>query len=109
QTRRQRRGTRAPVDETHGVGAARAEAAFVVMRQEFGLVSGQVDIDRALALTALAGEAKVERLLYVFVLPTPVKRAALQHLKEQVGAAARRVPLLLRHLVARAHDPAALA
>ncbi len=48
------------IDVAESVGAARAQAAFVVMRKKFGFVSGDVDADGAFALASLAGEAEIE-------------------------------------------------
>ena len=61
--RRMRRQPRPPVDQAHRVGVARPEPALVVVREELGLVGRHVDVHRALALAALAGQAQVERLL----------------------------------------------
>ena len=49
--------------------AAAALRPVVVVRQELGLVGGDVDPRRAVAQAALAGEAQVERLVDVVVVP----------------------------------------
>jgi hypothetical protein len=77
------------------------------VREELGLVRGDVDGDRAVALAALAREAEVERLLHVRVAPALLPdRLPVQHLEQQAGAPARRVHLLARDHVTRAHRPA---
>src|SRR5947207_11597947 len=74
------------------------------MRAELGLVGRHVDIDGAIVLAAFAGKAEVERLLDRAALPAVLERSAMHHLEQQVRAAARRVLLLARRQVARAHD-----
>src|SRR5438067_499268 len=74
------------------------------MRAELGLVGRHVDIDGAIVLAACAGQAEVERLLDRAALPAVLERSAMHHLEQQVRAAARRVLLLARRQVARAHD-----
>src|SRR5690348_11747139 len=61
-------------------------------------------MDRAIALAALAGETEIERLLDGVTLPALLNRAAVQHLEQQARAPARRVALLARRHVTRAHD-----
>ena len=63
QAGRIRREARPQVDVAKSVGAARAHAVFVIMREKFGFVGGDVDADGAIALAAFAGEAEIERLL----------------------------------------------
>src|SRR5205814_2288356 len=63
-----------------------------------------VDIDRAVVLAALAGEAEVERFLDRIALPAILERSAMHHLEQEMRAAARRMLLLARRDVARAHD-----
>ncbi len=103
QPRRQRRQPGPPVDQAHRVGVPRPEPPLVVVREELGLVRGHVHVHRALGAAPLARQAEVERLLHGLALPAPLHRVALEHLEEQVGAAAGRVHLLLGHHVARAH------
>src|ERR1700686_4377802 len=79
------------------------------MGEKFGFVGGQVNAHRAIALAALAGEAEVERLLYVFVAPAVADHVALGHLPEQVSAAAGGVFLLMGHPPAGTHDAAFFA
>ena len=81
----------------------------MIVREKFGLVRGQINAHRAVALAALAGEAEVERLFHVLVAPAVADHVALGHLPEQVGAAAGGVLLFVRHPPARAHDAAFLA
>src|SRR6185312_1667830 len=82
---------------------ARAQTTFPIMRQEFRLVGRHIDVDRTIALTPLAGETQVQRFLYVVIAPPVGDDVAVQHLPKVMRAAARRVPLLVRHHVAWAH------
>src|SRR5262245_33203347 len=75
------------------------------MREELGFVGGHVDVDRALALAALAGEAQVEGLLDLLGPPAVLDPLALAPLEEQARPSARRVLLLACDQVARAHRP----
>src|ERR1700731_2326386 len=84
---------RPQVDVPEGIGAARAEAAFIVMREEFGFVGRDIDADRTVALASLAGEAEVERVFDFFAAPAVANNFTLSHLPEQVSAAARGVLL----------------
>ena len=77
----------------------------MVVRQEFRFVRSNVDIDRALALAALAGKAEVEGLAHGLVAPAVLHEFALQHLEQQMRSPPRTVHLLARDLVARAHRP----
>jgi hypothetical protein len=74
------------------------------VRAELGLVGRHVDIDRAVALAALAAEAQIERVLDRVVAPIARDGAAMHHLEQEVRAAARRMLLLACCEVARAHD-----
>ena len=105
----QRRQPRPPVDPAHGVGVARPQPTFVVVRQKLGLVGGHVHVDRAVALAALAGQAQVERVLDRFAFPAVGQHFAVHHLEQQAGPAARAMLLLAGDLIAGAHDLAALA
>jgi GNAT superfamily N-acetyltransferase len=62
-----------------------------------------VDLDRAVARAPLAGQAEVESVLDLIRLPAVGDDLALEHLEQQPGAATRRVLLLTRDHVARAH------
>src|SRR5215831_12416529 len=88
------------------------------MGQEFGLVSGHVDVHRAIAFASLAGEAEVESLLDVLVAPALCDHIAVQHFPQMVRTAASCVTLLVCHHEAGTHGvvvsfvdvlPAALA
>ncbi len=48
---------REPAERVVGAGP---EPAGVVVREELGLVGGHVDVDRAVALAAFAGQAQVQ-------------------------------------------------
>ena len=93
-------------EPTHRVVRRRAEPARVVVSQELGLVGRHVDVDRAIAQAALAGEAQVERVPDGFGAPPFGDHVALQHLEQQASPPARRVLLVARHHVARAHRAA---
>ena len=84
----------------------RASLALVIMRQKFCFVRGEIHVRRAFRLAGLAGEAQVERLLDLFVLPAAVDHLALQQFEEHVRASARAVLLFERHHVAGAHRAA---
>ena len=74
------------------------------MREELGLVRGEIDVDRTVTLAPLAGETQVERVFDSVVAPSFRHRTiAPEHLPEQVRAAAGRMLLLERDHVARAH------
>src|ERR1700686_5057511 len=60
---------RPQVDIAESVGAVRADAAFIIMREEFGFVGRDVDADRTIALASLAREAEVERVLDFLAAP----------------------------------------
>src|ERR687891_2068419 len=89
------------------IGAPRSEPPGVVVREELGLVGGDVDTHRAVALAAFARKAEVEGRLHVRIAPAALPdRLAVQHLEEKVGPSARRMHLLARDHVARAHRSA---
>ena len=94
------------VDQSERVCRARSQAPPVVMREELRLERRHVDAHGAVVCAALAGEAQVERVVHLPGAPH-VEVAAVQHLPEDSCAAASRVLLLERDLVARAHDVAA--
>ena len=71
--------------------------------EELGLVGRHVDVDRAVVRAPLAGQAQVERVIDLAALPAVGDDLAAQHLEEQPRAPARRVLLLARDHVARAH------
>ena len=83
------------------------------MREEFGLIGGHIDVDRAVALAALAREAQVERLFDVLILPPVLQRILFEHLEEQSRASTRGMHLLSRDHETRAHravlEPAAFS
>ena len=94
---------RPPVDQPHRVGRAWTQPAGIVMSEELRLVRRHVDVDGAVALASLAGEAEIERLVHGVAPPAVAERVPLHHLEEEARAAARRVLLLARHHEARAH------
>jgi len=79
------------------------------VRQELRLVCRHVDVDRTFPLASFAGKAQIQRVLYISILPSAIEGIALQHLEEQVRAAARRVRLFARGAIARTHRPAVVA
>ena len=102
-------GARPEIDIAEGIGTARAEPAFVIMRQEFGLVSGDIDTDRTLGFASLTGQAEVERFLHFFAAPAVcddgiISAFTLGHLPKQVGAAASGVLFIAGGAVAGAHQ-----
>jgi hypothetical protein len=74
--------------------------------QEFRLVGGHVDVDRALFPAAFAGQAQVERVAYFRRSPAAGDDLAADHLHQHPGAAAGGVFFLAGDPVARAHDAA---
>ena len=99
-----RRGAGPEVDVAEGVGAARSDAAFIVVRKKFGFVGGEVDAYRTLAFAALAGEAEIERFFYFFAAPAVANDFPLRHFPEQVGATAGAVFFFARGAIAGAHQ-----
>jgi hypothetical protein len=84
------------------------------MREEFGLVGGDVDVDGAVGLASLAGEAEVEGLFDFFAPPAVLDDRVfagwvLRHLPEQVSAAAGGVFFVAGGAIAGAHDSAFVA
>ncbi len=71
---------RPSIDAAEGVVGERTGLIFVVVREELGFVCGQIDADGALALAGLAGEAEVERLFDLVVLPLVGENFALHQL-----------------------------
>src|ERR1035437_4568036 len=109
QARNIRSQTRPEVDIAEGIGAARAHAAFVVMREEFSFVGRDVDAHRTVALASLAGEAEIERVLDLFAAPAIANDLALGHFPEQMSAAARGVLLFMCGAPTRTHHAAFIA
>ena len=98
-----RRRARPPIDQSRGIGVARAQPALVIVRQELRLVRGHVHLHRAIVLAAFARQAEVERFADRLVAPAALDHIAADHFVQQPRAAARRVLLFARHHVARAH------
>src|SRR5258708_28224730 len=88
------------VDVTEKVGAARAHAAFVEVRKEFGFVGRDIDTDGAIAFASFASEAEIERLFHFFAAPSIADDFALRHLPQQVGAATSGVFFFARNAIA---------
>ena len=114
QARRVRCEARPQVDVAESVGAARAHAALIIMRQKFGFVGGDVNADRAIALASFAGEAEVERLFDFFAAPAVANDSifsscSLRHFPEQVSAAASGVLFFAGDAIAGAHHAAFFA
>ena len=65
-----------------------------MLAEELGLVGRHVDVHRAVALAALAGQAEVQRLLDVLVPPAALQRVALEHLEKEPRPPTGRVRLL---------------
>src|SRR4029077_16665107 len=88
------------------MGAQRSPLMLLVMRQEFCLVSRDIDVGGAFGLASLAGETQIQRFLDVLVLPAVTQYFALQQLKQHMRAASRAVLFFTRGHVARAHGAA---
>ena len=56
----------------------RSRPSRVVVAQELGLVSGHIDVDRALAFAAFAGQAEVKRFFDLVVAPAAFDDLALE-------------------------------
>ena len=94
----------------HRVVRPRAEPPGVMVGQELGLHGGHVDLDRAVLLAALAGQAQVEGVADLGGPPARGDRGVgvpLQHLEQQPAPAAGGVLFLAGDHVGRAHHPAA--
>src|SRR5204863_6953728 len=76
------------------------------MRKKLGLERRHVDAHGTVVGAALAREAEIERVVHLPRAPH-VELAAVQHLPQDPRATPRRVLLLERDLVARAHHVAA--
>ena len=76
---------------------------LIVMRQELGLVSRHIDIDRTIALAAFAGQAQVERLFHFLALPHILDDFTAHGLEQQARTAARGMLFFAGRLVAGAH------
>ena len=73
------------------------------MRQKLGLIRGDVDVGGTFRFAGFAGEAQVERLFNVLVLPSAAHHLSLQHFEQHVRAAPGAVFFLKRHHVAGTH------
>ena len=87
----------------------RTRIRFVVMRQEFRLISRNIDADGAIAFAPFAGEAEVERFFDRFALPSILDDVPFRHLPEQVGASAGGVLFVARGAKAGTHHSAVVA
>ena len=105
---------RPEIDVAEGVGIQRAHAAFVIVREKFGFVGGDVDADGAIAFAAFAGQAEIERVFDFFAAPAVaddgvVAIGILRHLPEQVSAAASGVLFFVRGALTGTHHAAFFA
>ena len=103
EARSERSDARCAVDEAESIGVQRARAAFVIMREEFGAIGGDVDVSGTFGFASLAGQAQVESALDVFIFPGVAHDFTLQQFKKQARAAAGAVLLLERNHVAGTH------
>ena len=92
-----------PVDPAHRVGVPRPWAPSIMVRSELCLVTRHVDIDRAVAFTAFAGEAEIQGLFDLCAAPAIVNRPAMKHLEQESRATARRISLFMSDEIAWAH------
>jgi hypothetical protein len=97
---------RPTIDFSKRICAQRPPLALVVVRKEFRLVRGNIDVRRALGFARFTREAQVERLLDVLLLPAVAQHFALQELKEKVRASTRAVLFFSRGHVTWAHGAA---
>ena len=91
-------------DRPERARAQRRAVDVLVVGEELALERRHVDLERALALARLALEAEVEDLVQALVAERGVRVGLRQRPHERVRAAARRVVLLARRHVRRAHD-----
>ena len=94
------------IGKAEDVVLERVQAAFVMLRKEFGFVGGHIHLDRALGFAGLATEAQVEGFMDGVAVETFLLKRAGEHLPEQMGAAAGGVLLFAGGAVAGAHDAA---
>src|SRR5688500_2646026 len=78
-----------PMYFAHRKRRARAPMLFVVMRQEFGFINGDVDLHGTFPFTAFTGQAQIESFSNGLALPTVFYGLAAQHFSEEPGASAR--------------------
>src|SRR6476619_1225434 len=57
------------LNEAHGVRSAGTQAVFKVVRQKFRFVGGHVHVNGTLTLAGFAGQAEIERVFHVLILP----------------------------------------
>ena len=79
QTWSQGRRSRPLVHKAEGVMLERVSPVFEVVAQKLRLPGSHVDVDRTFCFAGLAGEAKIERILYLLVLPAFGDDVALHH------------------------------
>src|SRR6185503_15186423 len=77
-----------------------------MMCQKFRFIGGHVHADWAFALAGLAGQAEIERVFQIFVLPAALKRFTTQHFKKQARASAGGALFFARGHVAGTHGAA---
>src|SRR5690242_2949472 len=97
------------MNPAHRVRRAWSQTSLIVMRKKLGLVRGHVDLDRTLAFATLTRQTQVERFLDRFAFPSVFDRLSADHFAEQTRTPARRMLLLHRHHVTRAHRSAMMA
>ena len=86
-----------------GAGPERRTVAFPVPGQELALESSHVDVHGAFGLAGAALEAQIEDLAHLAVAETCRPHLARHREAEDIGTAPRRVRLLARGHVGRAH------
>jgi hypothetical protein len=87
----------------------RANPAAVIVREELRLVGRHIYIHGAIAFTAFASQAEIQRFFHVPVTPAAFERIALQHLKQEPGAPPSGVHLFPGDTITGAHGPTMLA
>ena len=94
------------IDVAECIRTPRAQAAFVVMRQELSLVGGYIDAHGTVTFATFAGQTEVERFLHVLIAPAVVDDIALGHLPQQMSPAAGGMFLLAGYAETGTHCPA---
>src|SRR5262249_34700806 len=98
------RGKRGPaMYPSHRIGVTWTNAILVIVREEFGLVRCHVDVDGAIALASLAGEAQIKCVEDFPAFESVADHIAMHHLEKKMCATASRVFFFHRRPVARAH------
>src|SRR6266567_8244717 len=98
-----RRQLRPFVDPSKCVRVYGTNAPIPIVSKKLSLVGRHVNVHRAITFASLEGQAQIQRLFYVLIMPSIVYDVAVHHLPEQMCSPARGVHLFPRDHVARTH------